>query len=141
VCPYYFWEKPLLHEEKVSQTSGKGAKAAPAGKDEEQVREARSLLNPVDPDHVRDEIALLVGNEAFGMILSTIEQVHNGHYAAMKVLFELAGLYPIPKKSAKGESLDLAKTLLERMGLNAESVSDAGSDKSSQPELVASPVE
>ncbi|HEY7098737.1 MAG TPA: hypothetical protein VH437_18560 [Terriglobales bacterium] len=124
-----------------SEPSEKGAKTTPAGKDEDQVREARSLLSPVDPDLVRDEIAQLVGNEAFRMILSTIEQVHNGHYAAMKVLFQLAGLYPIPKKSEKGESLDLAKTLLDRMGLNSASVSDDGSEGSEgQTEPVAAPV-
>lgn len=73
---------------------------------------------PVDLDSVRRQIAELVGGQALAMVETTMSEVDKGHYAAMKYLFEIAGLFPgegEPEKSAGEDSL--AKTLLRRLGL------------------------
>ena len=97
-------------------------KAGPAGKDPNKIEEARKALKPVDIALVREEITQLVANQAFGMILSTIEEVHEGHHATMKFLFEIAGIYPVPEKGEDAEDHGLAKTLLDRLGIQVESI-------------------
>lgn len=78
----------------------------------------RSLRKPVDLAAVRDQIRNQVGNAAPGMVDSGIEEANKGHYAAMKFLFELVGLYPMAEGEEQGEGGDgLAKTLLGRLGV------------------------
>ncbi len=72
---------------------------------------------PVDLDSVRRQIAELVGGQALDMVATTMTEVDKGHYAAMKYLFEIAGLFPgdgEPEKNAVEDSL--ARTLLRRLG-------------------------
>ena len=66
----------------------------------------------------------LVSNHAFGMVLRTIEEAHKGHYAAMKFLFEMTGLYPAAEVEENGEGDGLAKLLLEQLGISSEPEGD-----------------
>src|SRR5262249_29381149 len=80
---------------------------------------------PVDLDRLRREIANLVGGRAVSMVGTTIDEVDKGHYAAMKYLFELIGLYPGNSEAAVAEDDGvLAKTLLRRLGLPEEAQAD-----------------
>lgn len=79
---------------------------------------ARSSRKAVDLKGIREEIKNQVGNAATGMVASGIEEANKGHYAAMKFLFELIGLYPVPDGIQEVESEDgLAKTLFKRLGI------------------------
>jgi hypothetical protein len=49
---------------------------------------------PIDLEEIRLEIADLVGGRAVEMVEITIGEAESGHYAAMKYLFEIIGLYP-----------------------------------------------
>jgi hypothetical protein len=75
---------------------------------------------PVDMDVVRQNIANLIAASAVSMVETTIAEVDKGHYAAMKYLFELVGLFPGNLEPAAGDDDVLAKTLLRRLGLPEE---------------------
>jgi len=65
---------------------------------------------------VRQKISDVVVKEAMAMVTTTIDQVKEGHFQAMKYLFEMVGLFPATEeKSVPRESL--AGTLLGRLGL------------------------
>ena len=49
---------------------------------------------PVDVPTLREQITRAVGWKAIRMIEATIAQAENGHYLAMKYLFEMIGIYP-----------------------------------------------
>jgi hypothetical protein len=86
---------------------------------------------------VRQQITELVRNQAVPMVEITISEVDKGHYAAMKYLFEMIGLYPAaPQEEAQGED-SLARTLLRRLGLPEEPMLEAGITKDAQLEPVA----
>ncbi len=51
--------------------------------------ERKGSRNPVDLAEIRQQITNLVGNDAVGMVETTIEEVGKGHYLGMKYLFEL----------------------------------------------------
>ena len=73
---------------------------------------------PVELAEVRERIKNLVGNAAVEMVASGIKEANKGHYAAMKFLFELVGLYPASEGGAQGAEEDgLAKALLGRLGV------------------------
>lgn len=92
-----------------ARTSGKRSPKKKAG--------VKATKGTVDLTSVRQQIASLVGTEAMGMVETTIGEVDKGHYAAMKYLFEMVGLYPAAApEEAAGEN-SLAKTLLRRLGL------------------------
>jgi hypothetical protein len=74
----------------------------------------------VDLNLVRQNIANLVGASAVSMVETTIAEVDKGHYAAMKYLFELVGLFPGDAETPVGGDAVLAKTLLRRLGLPEE---------------------
>lgn len=63
------------------------------------------------------------------MVESTIEEVHKGHFAAMKYLFEMIGLFPVAGVEEKPEENSLAKVLLRRLGLAEESGLENGVTK------------
>lgn len=69
---------------------------------------------------LREQITNLVANHAVAMVKTTMKQVDEGHYLAMKYLFEMIGLCPetAPKKTVEEDSL--AKTLLHRLKLPEE---------------------
>jgi hypothetical protein len=69
---------------------------------------------------VRQNVAALIGASAVRMVETTIAEVDKGHYAAMKYLFELVGLFPGNLEPAAPGDDVLAKTLLRRLGLPEE---------------------
>jgi hypothetical protein len=75
---------------------------------------------PVDIEIVRQNVAALIGASAVRMVETTIAEVDKGHYAAMKYLFELVGLFPGNLEPAAASDDVLAKTLLRRLGLPEE---------------------
>jgi hypothetical protein len=85
-------------------------------------------LQPVDLKRVREEIRNLVGNHAVGMVGSTIKDVENGHYLAMKYLFEMVGLCPAINSDhgVEEEADSLAKILLERLNILEKSTEVTG---------------
>jgi hypothetical protein len=84
---------------------------------------AKSATKPVDLAFIREQISNLVGNEAVGMVETTIEEVDKGRFLAMKLLFELIGLYPASGKVESPIADSLAKTLLRRLQLPEEELS------------------
>jgi len=81
---------------------------------------AKKTLKESDLGVVREQIKNQVANHAVKMVESTIKQVDEGHYLAMKYLFEMIGLCPetAPEKTVEEDSL--AKTLLQRLKLPEE---------------------
>lgn len=73
--------------------------------------------NPVDLAEIRQQITNLVGNDAVGMVETTIEEVGKGHYLGMKYLFELIGLYPTTVVDEAPTEDSMAATLLRHLGL------------------------
>ena len=70
------------------------------------------------------------------MVEITISEVDKGHYAAMKYLFEMIGLYPAAApEETEGED-SLAKTLLRRLGLPEEPMLEAETTKDCRLEPV-----
>ncbi len=65
---------------------------------------------------IREQITDLVGNEALGMVETTIAEVEKGHYLALKYLFEMIGLYPTSGAEETPGEDSLARTLLRRLG-------------------------
>jgi len=56
------------------------------------------------------------------MVETTIEQVQNGHYQALKYLFEMIGLYPAVGAPEGSQEDSLARTLLRHLGISEEEV-------------------
>jgi hypothetical protein len=84
----------------------------------------RGSRKPVDLASVRRQITELVGNRALGLVETTITEAEKGHYAAMKYLFEMVGLYPARGEEVPQGEDSLARTLLQRIGV-AENSSSA----------------
>src|SRR5271165_480199 len=83
-------------------------------------RTPKKALKQVDLGAVREHITNLVGNRAVEMVETTMDEVHKGHYLAMKYLFEMIGLCPAIAPEEVIEEDSLAKTLLRRLGLPEE---------------------
>ena len=66
---------------------------------------------------LRREIEDLVRQEAVPMVDSTIAEAKDGHFAAMKYLFEMIGLFPGMAEAVSEEDDSLAKILLQRLGM------------------------
>jgi len=76
---------------------------------------------------LRQKITNLVAADALQMVEETIAQVHNGHYQALKYLFEMVGLYPALADSQEmPQPESLAKTLLQRLGVLQEQIPSKG---------------
>jgi hypothetical protein len=103
-----------------------GMKRAKAGAQAKETRKKKSTASqgsrkPVDLEAVRKKITNLVGNEAVGLVKSAIDEAEKGHYAAMKYLFEMVGLYPEGGQGPEMPDDDaLAQTLLRRLELPEE---------------------
>ena len=111
-----------------SRRGKKRARSLSAGK---KSRQATDLAA------VRQQITDLVRNQAVPMVEITISEVDKGHYAAMKYLFEMIGLYPAAaQEETQGED-SLARTLLRRLGLPEEPMLEAEIAKDGQAESVA----
>jgi hypothetical protein len=92
------------------KTSAKTSNKASSGR--------KGAQKAVDLAAIRQQIANLVGNDAIGMVETTIEEVGKGHYLGMKYLFELVGLYPATTGGDGALVSDsMAATLLRRLGL------------------------
>ena len=71
----------------------------------------------MDFSALRQQIRNRVGQEALGMVESTIDAVNNGQYAALKYLFEAVGLFPSDVQDESQQQNILAPTLLRALGL------------------------
>ena len=92
------------------KTSAKTSNKASSGR--------KGAQKAVDLAAIRPQIANRVGNDAIGMVETTIEEVGKGHYLGMKYLFELVGLYPATTGGDGALVSDsMAATLLRRLGL------------------------
>ena len=76
-----------------------------------------SLDVPVDIPHVREQIIRVVGNEALQMVRSMVAEVREGHYLAMKYLFEMIGLFPAVASAEPASEDSLTKILLGNLGI------------------------
>jgi len=112
-----------------AKTGRKNPKKVPAGKGSRKA---------VDLAAIREQIMSLVGDQAVGMVETTIGEAEKGHFAAMKYLFEMIGLYPATgqQEEAPVENA-LARTLLRRLGLPEQPVLETGGTKDCEPERVA----
>ena len=86
---------------------------------------------------LRKEITTLVKSSAVDMVTKTIEQVNEGHYAAMKYLFEMIGLFPAPSQEETPPEDSLARTLLLRLGLQDELMPAAKVTQDRKPDSAA----
>jgi hypothetical protein len=66
---------------------------------------------------LRQEIEDLIKREAVPMVKSTIGEAEDGHFAAMKYLFEMVGLFPGTVEPESEQDDSLAKILLQRLGM------------------------
>ena len=109
---------------------------AKAGKKKSRAAAGRGARKPVNLDEVRRQISDLVGRQALDLVQIAIAEADKGHYAAMKYLFELIGLYPAAEQAAPDED-SLAKTLLQRLGPRPEEAVEGAVTKDSAPDAAA----
>jgi len=99
----------------------KRARTREAGKEPKKVGAAHEKqLKRVDLNVVRERIANLVGSRAVDMVESAIADAEEGHYPAMKHLFEMVGLCSAAASEEPIEEDSLAKILLRRLKLPEE---------------------
>lgn len=84
---------------------------------------------PMDKEALRGEISKLVRAAAAGMVSTTIEQANDGHYQAMKYLFEMIGLFPAPVMQDAPQEDSLAGMLLNRLGMRGETSAEEPGDQ------------
>lgn len=79
-----------------------------------------------DAAELRRQIETLVKQQAMQLVKSAIDEADKGHFAAMKYLFEMIGLYPGPGdgEEVPQETNSLARTLLRRLGDVGEGAED-----------------
>jgi hypothetical protein len=102
-------------------------------KSSQQLPARRGSRKSVDLAEIRERIANLVSEEAGRMVESAIEEAHQGHFGAMKYLFEIVGLYPAGDAEGGHAENSLAKTLLHRLGLPEEPQLENQVTKDSEP--------
>ena len=113
----------MIVKKTKSRRARKRAKRLPRGK---KARQATDLAA------IRQQITDLVRNQALPMVEITISEVDKGHYAAMKYLFEMIGLYPAATQEENEGEDSLARTLLRRLGLPEEPMLEAEITKDRQ---------
>jgi hypothetical protein len=108
----------FLEQPDSGSNAMKTAKPRPSGKipNRPLMRKSGSR-KPIDLEEIRLEIAELVGGRAVEMVEITIGEAESGHYAAMKYLFEIIGLYPVTAHAEPSSPDSLAQTLLRRLAL------------------------
>jgi len=74
---------------------------------------------------LRQQIDSLVVSEGLAMVASTIDQVKDGHYQALKYLFEMIGLYPATGEQERPEEDSLARVLLNYLGVSENQLPQA----------------
>ena len=83
---------------------------------------------------IRKEITTLIKSNAVHMVQKTINQVNEGHYAAMKYLFEAIGLFPSPMQEETPAEDSLARTLLLRLGLPEDPMPETNVKQGREPD-------
>ncbi len=78
-----------------------------------------------DVTELRGQIENLVTRKAVTMVETAIGEADKGHFAAMKYLFEMIGLYPGPSEAEPQGEDSLARTLLRRLGMPEEEATQA----------------
>jgi len=81
-------------------------------------------LAPMDKETLRDQISKQIHASAQEMVGATIQQVNDGHYQAMKYLFEMIGLFPAPAMQDAQQEDSLAGMLLNRLGMGEETLTE-----------------
>jgi hypothetical protein len=104
----------------LQRVNMKRAKAKTADKGAHRVGSGKGVRKPADLAAIREQIANLVGDEAVGMVETTIAEVEKGHYLALKYLFEMIGLYPTAGAEETPGEDTMARTLLRRLGFPEE---------------------
>jgi hypothetical protein len=131
-APKLFLEAFLLR----SGESMKKTKSRRGRKRTKRLTTGKKSRQATDLAAIRQQITDLVRNQAVPMVEITISEVDKGHYAAMKYLFEMIGLYPAAApEETEGED-SLARTLLRRLGLPEEPMLEAETAKDCQLEPV-----
>jgi hypothetical protein len=82
---------------------------------------ASKMDAPVDLAAIREQIKRAVGNSAVTMVNSAMKEANEGRFLAMKLLFELIGLYPAAGGEESMVEDSMAKTLLRCLQLPEES--------------------
>jgi hypothetical protein len=101
---------------RVAQNMKSGKAKTKSKTSQRAASRGKGSRKPPDLIAIREQITNLVGNEAVGMVETTIAEVEKGHYLALKYLFEMIGLYPTTgAEDSPGED-SLARTLLRRLG-------------------------
>jgi hypothetical protein len=106
-------------------------------KGRKKVSSGTKTHKPADLEAIRKEITGLVGDEAISMVETTMAEVEKGHYAAMKFLFEMIGLYPATGQEEAVGTESVAHRLVRRLGLPEEPKLDTEVTNDSIAEQVA----
>ncbi|HEY1461888.1 MAG TPA: hypothetical protein VGF44_00555 [Terriglobales bacterium] len=83
----------------------------------QKVGKQRELRGSKNVRELRGEIEALVRREALPMVECTVAEAKSGHFAAMKYLFEMVGLFPGTEDTEPEQDDSLAKILLQRLGM------------------------
>jgi hypothetical protein len=83
---------------------------------------------------IRKEITTLIKSNAVHMVQKTIDQVNEGHYAAMKYLFEAIGLFPAPMQEEMPAEDSLVRRLLGRLGLPEDPMPETNVRQGREPD-------
>jgi hypothetical protein len=104
----------------MNKAQGKSARTSgPRNKAKKNVRKIK------DAAELRQQIETLVKREAMHLVGSAIAEADKGHFAAMKYLFEMIGLYPGTNEAEPEGEASLARTLLRRLGMPEDPLSEA----------------
>jgi hypothetical protein len=121
----FYFGGGALAMKKSKQTTGTKLSKRPAAK--------KGTRKPVDLIEIRQQITNLVGNDAVGMVETTMEEVGKGHYLGMKYLFEMIGLYPAATEDGTSVPDSMAAILLRRLGLPETIEPEVTKDKEAAP--------
>ena len=107
-------------------------------------RPPRKQLKPATGDiaeaaklnSLRQRITELVAANALEMVATTIDQVKEGQYQALKYLFEMIGLYPATGGAETPQEDSLAKILLDRLGISASDSAEVQLNPAAQGDAV-----
>src|SRR5581483_403632 len=73
---------------------------------------------PANADEFRQQMTKMVLTDARAIIEAAIEKAKTGHYCLTKLLFQLAGLYPLPVKEDGTPDSSLAQIFLHELGID-----------------------
>jgi hypothetical protein len=79
---------------------------------------------PMSAQEVRKAILDLVNVSAVDIVSSLVDAAKEGQVASAKYLFEFCGLFPVHEEMVEKKEDSLAYTLLKRMGLPTEPITE-----------------